>query len=91
VAPRASHLPNYKERIALQKLARGELPIAKLHPTGRLTLSKMVAKGCVEQGEGRESYRITPAGHSALKANIPAETRLRSLAGIGPKVKPEVR
>jgi len=86
--PRASHLPNYRERIALQKLARGELPIVKLHPTGRPTLSKMIAKGWVEQGEAKESYRITPAGHSALKANIPADRKPRSIAGIGLKAKP---
>ena len=86
--PRASHLPNYRERIALQKLARGELPIVKLHPTGRPTLSKMMAKGWVEQGEAKESYRITPAGHSALKANIPSDRKPTSLAGIGLKVKP---
>jgi len=52
-----------------------------------MTLSKMLAKGWVEEGAVKESYRITPAGHAALKAKIPADRRPRSLAGIGLKGK----
>jgi hypothetical protein len=81
MAPRAGHLPNYRERIALQKLVRSELPIAKLHPTGKPTLSKMMKKGWLEQ-DGAEGS-ITPAGRVALKAKIPAERRGASLAGWG--------
>ncbi len=68
---RVSHLPTYRERVALQLLrGRSELPLKALHPTGMSTVAKMVSKGwveCVSAG----TYRITPAGDAAMKAELP--------------------
>jgi DNA-binding MarR family transcriptional regulator len=50
------------------------LPIEKLHPSGKQTVIKMVAKGWIERrsdDRGRPLYFITPAGRAALKAPIP--------------------
>jgi len=69
---RASHLPTHLERSALQKLAaRGELSARSLEPTGKRTILKMMAKGWVERGGVRGTYRITSAGNGALRAQLP--------------------
>ncbi|QUS38394.1 hypothetical protein RPMA_05690 [Tardiphaga alba] len=68
---RASHLPHYVERAALQKLrATPGLPAPNLMPAGPKTISKMAAKGWIEL-QGGMRYCITPAGEAALKAEIP--------------------
>ena len=54
--------------------ARGELPLLKLHPTGPTTIAKMVHKAWVER-VGSDSYRLTPAGEAALKAELPEDYR----------------
>jgi DNA-binding PadR family transcriptional regulator len=54
---------------------RGELPLAKLYPTGKPTLERMLAKGWIEVGGSPETYRITPAGEAALKAKLPTWKR----------------
>ena len=73
---RASHLPHHKERNALQKMsAHGELPLAKLHPTAKITLEKMLAKGWIERGGSPETYSITPVGEAALKAKLPTDRK----------------
>jgi DNA-binding PadR family transcriptional regulator len=62
----------------------GELPLAKLYPTGKPTLERMLAKGWIEVGGSPETYRITPAGEAALKAKIPTYRKKRtSLVEIG--------
>lgn len=69
---RADHLPDNRERNALQKMSiHGALPLVKLYPTGKPTLKRMLAKGWIELGGSPESYRITPAGEAALKAKVP--------------------
>lgn len=70
---RASHLPHYVERAALQKLrASPGLPAPHLMPAGPKTISKMTAKGWIApQPGGTTRYCITPAGEAALKAEIP--------------------
>jgi hypothetical protein len=75
---RPSHLPNHRERTAMQLLrAHGELPLLKLHPTGPTTIAKMVQKDWVER-VGSDSYRITPAGEAALRAELPEDYRRKS-------------
>jgi hypothetical protein len=72
---RPSHLPHNRERTALQQLrATPGLPLAKLHPAGKQTISGMVAKGWIERrsdGRGSTGYSITPADEAALMAKIP--------------------
>jgi hypothetical protein len=68
---RPSHLPNHRERVALQLLrGRGELRLKELHPTGLTTVAGMVSKTWVER-VGTGTYRITPAGEAALKTELP--------------------
>lgn len=68
--PRASHIPNNNERVALQRLRGGrELPASLLHPAGKLTIRKMTEKGWIMQ-KGC-AYCITTAGETALAAHIP--------------------
>jgi hypothetical protein len=68
---RTSHLPNHRERTALQLLrAHGELTLLKLHPTGLATVTKMVEKDWLER-VGSDVYRITPTGETALRAELP--------------------
>ena len=70
--PRASHLPSHLERSALQKLLGGrELSALKLHPTGRQTIKKMIAKGWIEVGSSEQVYRIMQAGEDALRIPLP--------------------
>jgi hypothetical protein len=72
---RPGHIPHANERTALQKLKPGEgLPIEKMHPAGRATVEKMVAKGWLELGSdtrGRRTYCVTAAGQEALRTPIP--------------------
>jgi hypothetical protein len=76
VAQRPPHLPHSLERTALQKMsAIYGLPLAKLHPAGKGTVARMLAKGWIEQdldGTAGAVYRITPAGKAALKEKIPS-------------------
>ena len=75
MVPRAAHLPHHRERIALLLLrTHGELPLVKLHPTGLLTIKRMVEKAWVER-TGTNTYRITPAGETALKAELPDDRK----------------
>ena len=67
---RASHLPSHIERRALLELrSRGELSARDLEPTGQRSILKMMEKGWVEGSGG--TYRITPAGEAALRAQLP--------------------
>jgi hypothetical protein len=71
---RASHLPSYIERRALQELrSRGELSARNLLPTGQgqQTIIKMMAKGWIESGGSTVTYRLTPTGEVALRAQLP--------------------
>jgi hypothetical protein len=72
---RPSHIPHTVERATLQRMsATEELPLEKLHPAGKQTVTGMLAKGWIERrsdGGGRLGYCITAAGQKALKAKIP--------------------
>ena len=69
---RASHLPSHIERRALQELrSRGELSARNLEPTGHQSILKMIGKGWLERGASTGTYRITPAGEAALRAQLP--------------------
>jgi hypothetical protein len=69
---RPDHLPSHRERNAMQKMSiHGALPLVKLYPTGKVTLERMLAKGWIAVGGSPQTYRITPAGEAALKAQIP--------------------
>jgi hypothetical protein len=69
--PRVSHLPNYAERSALDKLRHDrELSLAQLHPTGSAAVAKMIQKGWIERA-GSKAFRITAAGRTALTARLP--------------------
>jgi hypothetical protein len=69
---RASHLPSHIERRALLELrSRGELSARDLEPTGKRSILKMMEKGWVEGGGATRTYRITPAGEAALRAQLP--------------------
>ena len=60
MAPRASHLPNHRERSAAQNMrVHGALPLMKLYPTGKVTLERMLAKGWIQVGGSPETYRLT--------------------------------
>ena len=75
--PRPSHLPHNLERTALQKMSATQgLPLAQLHPAGKQTIARMLAKGWIEgqlNAGGGTRYCITPAGEAALKAKIPTD------------------
>ena len=77
--PRPSHLPHNLERTALQKMSATQgLPLAQLHPAGKQTIARMVAKGWIEReidASAGAKYRITRAGEAALKAKIPGDQR----------------
>lgn len=76
MAQRPPHIPHSIERAALQKMsAISGLPLAKLHPAGKVTVARMLAKGWIGQdldGTAGGVYRITPAGKAALKEKIPS-------------------
>ena len=65
------HIPQAKERAALQKMSptRGMRP--EQIPAGRLLLASMVAKGWIEKQSDGRTYCRTLAGDDALKALIP--------------------
>ena len=74
---RAQHLPRHRERTALLLLrAQGELPLKHLHPTGLSTITIMVEKAWVDRVKS-DTYRITPAGEAALKAQLPDDRKQR--------------
>jgi DNA-binding PadR family transcriptional regulator len=70
---RSSDLPSYRERQALQILLSGNWQPAKaLYASSRTTLSKMVAKGWIEQrGSLQTEYRITEHGREAFHTPMP--------------------
>jgi hypothetical protein len=72
---RPSHIPHAMERSTLQRMSLTiGTPSEKLHPAGRQTVAKMVAKGWIERrsnAQGRTVYCITSLGLEALKAPIP--------------------
>jgi hypothetical protein len=71
---RPSHLPDTRERSALQKMhADRGLPLAALHPSSKQAIGKMIIKGWVAVDDKSPSmtFRITPAGVAALRAKIP--------------------
>ena len=74
MAPRPAHIPHSAERTALQKMSptRG-LTAERLYPTGSQTIAGMVAKGWIEKQPDGQTYCITPAGDSALRAVIPVK------------------
>ena len=67
-----SHIPQAKERTALQKMSptRGIRP-EQLHPAGKQLIASMVAKGWIEKQPDGRTYCITSAGEEALRAIIP--------------------
>ena len=74
---RASHIPHYLERSALLKLRTlGELRADQI-PLGVVLLSKMLSKGWIEPAGPKETYRITPAGETALEEKILCAPRIR--------------
>jgi hypothetical protein len=71
----SSHIPNHRERSALQKMRADEgLSSSELHPAGKSTIAGMLAKGWIKKqmivSRGAR-YLITPEGQAALKAKIP--------------------
>jgi hypothetical protein len=77
---RPPHIPHAIERSALQKLMGSQgLSKDRLHPAGKHTLAKMLAKGWIERRSelGGVRYLITPDGEAALKAPIPMPRRVR--------------
>jgi predicted transcriptional regulator len=70
---RPEHLPTHYERAVLQKLSAGAaMPARNLDPTesGR-TLSKLLAKGWIEQNAASRNFRITSLGKEALRTLLP--------------------
>jgi predicted transcriptional regulator len=74
MAPRSAHIPHNVERTALQKVSptRG-LTAVQLFPAGSQTIAGMAAKGWIEKQPDGQTYCITPAGVSALRAAIPVK------------------
>ena len=72
---RPSHIPHAMERSTLQRMSPTVgTPSENLHPAGKQTVAKMVAKGWIERqsdARGRPVYCITEAGLAALRATIP--------------------
>jgi DNA-binding PadR family transcriptional regulator len=70
---RSSELPSYRERQALQLMLSGDWqPTKALYASSRTILSKMVAKGWIEQrGSLQTEYRLTELGREAFRAPIP--------------------
>jgi predicted transcriptional regulator len=44
-----------------------------MHPAGKQTILKMLAKGWIEKQADGRTYCITPEGQEALKAIIPVK------------------
>ena len=67
-----SHIPQARERAALQKMSptRGIRP-EQLHPAGKQMIASMVAKGWIKKQPDGRTFCITPAGETALRAVIP--------------------
>jgi DNA-binding PadR family transcriptional regulator len=70
---RASHLPRYTERHALQILLSGDWKASRvLYSTGSKTLTTMVVKGWIEvRRSDKIEYRITAAGLEAFQTPLP--------------------
>ena len=68
-----SHIPQAKERAALQKMSptRGMRP--EQLPAGHHLMASMVAKGWIEKQPDGRTYCITSAGDEALRAIIPVK------------------
>jgi DNA-binding PadR family transcriptional regulator len=73
MSPRNESLPANQERHALQVMLSGNWkPAPALYPTQERVLTKMVAKGWIEQRRSKSmEYRITEAGRNALRARLP--------------------
>jgi hypothetical protein len=67
--PRAGHLPNVVERVALQELKAGELPAQRIG--SHTVIANLLSKGWIERGSTARNYRITPAGTEALRRRLP--------------------
>jgi hypothetical protein len=73
--PRASEIPQYRERAALQSIKhRSWVPQTALHPAGEGTIASMLRKGWIDRQlgpGGAPQFRITEAGKAAIAAKIP--------------------
>jgi hypothetical protein len=67
--PRAGHLPNVVERVALQELKTGDLPAQRIG--SHTVIANLLSKGWIGRGSAARDYRITPAGIEALRKRLP--------------------
>jgi hypothetical protein len=67
--PRSPEIPTYFERLVLGKI-RNHHPIEKDVPAMQKTVSKLLAKGWIED-LADSTLALTDAGEKALKAKIP--------------------
>jgi hypothetical protein len=71
----ATTVPSHSARYRAGRVTEDEphpgLRPEQLHPAGRVIISGMLAKGCIEKQPDGRTYCITPAGEEALKAIIP--------------------
>lgn len=75
MSSRNPEIPHNIERIALHRLRGGrEVAANMLHPAGRGTLIKMMAKGWIVRLEN-QAYQITANGEAALRIKIPTEKK----------------
>jgi hypothetical protein len=74
---RASHIPTYRERSALQALVGSDwLPAANLHSAGPSTIINMLTKGWLQRKRDKMfgwTYHITATGEAALRVLIPSK------------------
>jgi hypothetical protein len=68
--PRPCHIPHASERSTLQRMnPTVGTPTHKMHPAGRQTIAKMVAKGWIERAsDARGRARLLHNGHRAKGA-----------------------
>jgi hypothetical protein len=62
-----SHIPQARERAALQKMSptRG-MRLEQLHPAGKQLIASLVTKGWIEKQQDGRTYCIMPAGEAGL-------------------------
>lgn len=62
----------------MQKLRAGELSSLRLRPTSTRIIEKLVAKGWIERGSEARTYRISQAGETAMREQLPVSRPFQS-------------
>jgi predicted transcriptional regulator len=71
MAPRYTHIPDARQRHALQLIRAGAVSNIFSY-VGKHTIKRLIEKGWIEAvALGQKKYRVTQSGEAAVKAKIP--------------------